>query len=274
MCPEFDTDAFVASVPADLPRLELSARIARTSQGLDDHLPVTGPDALDIPLRSLPPTPAATAVTDDFGLHLCSPRSDYVSRYLRTGEHLERSLAAPARTTGYFSAELPVRHSLADFPDQTMKAVDAWSRDEGFRVRRLASEATRLPLPWPPLSWAPRIALPADAGLPVLKTLHDDPHRYVRTSVANYLGDVAATQPDFAPATLQRWRASGGVTGEQFAFLARDALGNRLKEGGPPPTLSSATPTTEGGLPRPRRPGQPAVGGLAARPRPPRLRPR
>ncbi|MDT0474033.1 hypothetical protein RM863_18050 [Streptomyces sp. DSM 41014] len=229
VCPEFDTDAFVASVPADLPRLELSARIARTSQGLRDRLPVTGPDALDIPLRSLPPTPAATAVTNDFGLHLYSPRSDYVSRYLRTAEHLERSLAAPTRTTGYFSVELPVRHFLADFPDETMKAVDAWSRDEGFRVRRLASEATRLPLPWPP-----RIALPADAGLPVLKTLHDDPHRYVRTSVANHLGDVAATQPDFAPATLQRWRASGRVTGEQFAFLTRDALSNRLKEGGPP----------------------------------------
>ncbi|GAB1333363.1 hypothetical protein [Streptomyces sennicomposti] len=48
VCPEFDADAFVTSVTADLPRLELSARIARTSQGLRDHLPVTGPDALDI----------------------------------------------------------------------------------------------------------------------------------------------------------------------------------------------------------------------------------
>ncbi|MFJ5173664.1 hypothetical protein ACIP68_07415 [Streptomyces griseoviridis] len=137
-----------------------------------------------------------------------------------------------------------MRHFLADFPDQTMKAVDAWSRDDGFRVRRLASKATRPPLPWaplpwpplpwPPLPWAPRIALRADAGLPVVETLHDDPHRYVRTSVANHLGDVAATQPDFAPATLQRWRASGRITGEQFSFLARDALSNRLYEGGPP----------------------------------------
>ncbi|MEU9744716.1 hypothetical protein [Streptomyces niveus] len=229
VCPEFNTDAFVASVMADLPRLELSARIARTSQGLHDHLPVTGPDALDILLRSLPPTPAAAGVTNDFGLHLYSPHSDYVSRYLRTAEHLERSLAALARMTGYFSAELPVRHFLADFPDETMKAVDAWSRDEDFRVRRLASEATR-----PLLPWAPRNALPADAGMPVLETLYDDPHLYVRTSVANHLGDIAATQPDLALATLQRWKASSRVTGEQFAFLARNALSNRLKEGWPP----------------------------------------
>ncbi|MFF2403490.1 hypothetical protein [Streptomyces goshikiensis] len=229
VCPEFEADDFVASVMADLPRLELSARIARTSQGLHDHLPVTGPDALDILLRSLPPTPAAAGVTNDFGLHLYSPHSDYVSRYLRTAEHLEQSLAALARMTGYFSSELPVRHFLAEFPDETMKAVDAWSRDEDFRVRRLASEATR-----PLLPWAPRVALPADAGLPVLETLYDDPHLYVRTSVANHLGDIAATRPDLVLATLQRWKTSGRVTGERFAFLARNALSNRLKEGWSP----------------------------------------
>ncbi|GAB1333362.1 DNA alkylation repair protein [Streptomyces sennicomposti] len=131
--------------------------------------------------------------------------------------------------TGYFSAELPVRHFLADFPDETMKAVDAWSRDEDFRVRRLASEATR-----PLLPWAPRIALSVDAGLPILETLYDDPHLYVRTSVANHLRGIAATQPDLVLTTLQRWQASGRVTGEQFAFLARNALSNRLKEGWPP----------------------------------------
>ncbi|WP_328774847.1 hypothetical protein OHU17_00395 [Streptomyces goshikiensis] len=229
VCPEFEADDFVASVMADLPRLELSARIARTSQGLHDHLPVTGPDALDILLRSLPPTPAAAGVTNDFGLHLYSPHSDYVSRYLRTAEHLEQSLAALARMTGYFSSELPVRHFLAEFPDETMKAVDTWSRDEDFRVRRLASEATR-----PLLPWAPRVALPADAGLPVLETLYDDPHLYVRTSVANHLGDIAATRPDLVLATLQRWKTSGRVTGERFAFLARNALSNRLKEGWSP----------------------------------------
>ncbi|MGW2984137.1 hypothetical protein [Streptomyces goshikiensis] len=229
VCPEFEADDFAASVMADLPRLELSARIARTSQGLHDHLPVTGPDALDILLRSLPPTPAAAGVTNDFGLHLYSPHSDYVSRYLRTAEHLEQSLAALARMTGYFSSELPVRHFLAEFPDETMKAVDAWSRDEDFRVRRLASEATR-----PLLPWAPRVALPADAGLPVLETLYDDPHLYVRTSVANHLGDIAATRPDLVLATLQRWKTSGRVTGERFAFLARNALSNRLKEGWSP----------------------------------------
>ncbi|MER7933000.1 MULTISPECIES: hypothetical protein [unclassified Streptomyces] len=229
VCAEFDTDGFVMSVMADLPRLELSARIARTSQGLHDHLPVIGPKALDILLRSLPQTPEAAGVTNDFGLHIYSPHSDYVSRYLRSAEHLDRSLAALARMTGYFSAELPVRHFIADFPDETMKTIDVWTHDDDFRVRRLASEATR-----PLLPWAPRITIPDDTSLLVLEELFDDPHPYVRTSVANHLGDIAVTQPDLVLATLQRWRASGRVAGEQFAFLARTALSNRLKEGWPP----------------------------------------
>ncbi|WP_202436762.1 hypothetical protein [Streptomyces sp. SID5910] len=42
-----------------------------------------------------------------------------------------------------------------------METIDAWSRHEDYRVRRLASEAVR-----PLLPWAPRLALPVDAGLP------------------------------------------------------------------------------------------------------------
>ncbi|MER8091473.1 hypothetical protein ACIO6T_44530 [Streptomyces sp. NPDC087532] len=229
VCPEFNASSFVTSVMADLPRLELGARIARTSEGLHAHLPVTGPDALDILLRSLPPTPEAAGVTNGFGLHLYSPHSDYVSRYLRSAEHLDQALAALARMTGYFSAELPVRHFLAEFPDETMKAVDVWTQAEDFRVRRLASEAPR-----PLLPWAPRIALPVDAGLPVLEQLYDDAHLYVRTSVANHLGDIAASQPDLVLATLQRWKQSGRLTGDRFAFIARGALRKQLKEGWAP----------------------------------------
>ncbi|MFF2324887.1 MULTISPECIES: hypothetical protein [unclassified Streptomyces] len=128
-------------------------------------------------------------MTNDFGLHPYSPHSDYVSRHIRTAEHLDQALATLAVMTGYFSAELPVRHFLATFPDETTKAVDAWARDEDFRVRRLASEATR-----PLLPWAPRIAFPFDAGLPVLEQLHDDAHPYVPTSVTAW-----ATSPPASP---------------------------------------------------------------------------
>ncbi|MFC9131923.1 hypothetical protein ACFT4A_34510 [Streptomyces sp. NPDC057099] len=229
VCTEFDADGFVQSVMADLPRLELSARIARTSDGLHTHLPVTGPGALDILLRSLPPTPEAAGVPNDFGLYTYAPHSDYVSRYVRTAKHLDQALAALARMTGYFSAELPARHFLTDFPDETMKAVDVWARHGDFRVRRLASEATR-----PLLPWAPRLTLPTDAALPVLEQLYDDTHPFVRTSVANHLSDIAAEKPGLVLEILQRWKQSGRLPDKHFTVIARGALRNRLKEGWPP----------------------------------------
>ncbi|MET9733308.1 hypothetical protein ABZZ79_22450 [Streptomyces sp. NPDC006458] len=228
VCPDFDADNFTQSVTADLPRLELGARIARTSEGLRTYLPVTGPDALDVLLRSLPPTPEAAGVTNDFGLHTYSPHSDFVTRYLRTGEHLDQALTALARLTRYFSAEVAVRDFLNDFPDETMKAVDTWARDEDHRTRRLASEATR-----PLLPCAPRISLPADVALPVLEQLYGDSSTYVRTSVANHLHDLSVTQPDLVLTTLQRWKDSGLTADKHFTFIARQALRTRLKQGWP-----------------------------------------
>jgi len=227
--PTFDADAFAADVMADLPRLELKARIARTAKGLHDHLAVTGTEALEVLLRSLPPTPQAAGVTNDFGLHLYSPHSDYVARYCRTAENLGHSLDALRRFTSYFSAEDAVRYFLNDFPEQTMTAVHAWARDGDYRVRRLASESTR-----PALPWSPRISLPADAGLPVLDQLHADTSRYVTQSVANHLRDIAATDPDLVLATLTRWKAEGRARDREFDFIAREALKTRLKDGWPP----------------------------------------
>jgi 3-methyladenine DNA glycosylase AlkC len=228
VCPGFDADAFVREVMADLPRLELKDRITRTSQALRTHLPATGHEAVEVLLASLPPTPEAGGVTNDFGLHIYSPHSDYVARYLRTGEHLDQSLNALACLTRYFTAELAVRHFLADFPDETMKAVDAWARHDDHRVRRLASEATR-----PLLPWAPRISLPPDAALPVLEQLYADPSLYVRTSVANHLHDLSVQQPELVLATLQRWKDAGRADDGHFTFIARQALRSRLKKGWP-----------------------------------------
>src|SRR6266545_7320469 len=227
--PTFDTDAFAADVLADLPRLELKARIVRTAKGLHDHLPVTGTEALEVLLRSLPPTPQAAGVTNDFGLHLYSPHSDYVARYCRTAEDLGHALDALRRFTCYFSAEDAVRYFLNDFPEQTMTAVHAWARDGDYRVRRLASESTR-----PTLPWSPRISLPADVGLPVLDQLYSDSSRYVTRSVANHLRDIAATDPDLVLATLTRWKAEARASDREFDFIAREALKTRLKEGWPP----------------------------------------
>ncbi|CUU60912.1 3-methyladenine DNA glycosylase AlkC [Parafrankia irregularis] len=224
--PGFDAEGFVREVVADLPRLELKARIARISQALRDYLPVTGRQALDVLLQSLPPTPEAAGATSDFGLHIYSPHSDFIARFCRTSEDLRFALEALRRLTPYFSAEDAVRYFLNDFPSETMAAIGKWAKDSDHRVRRLASESTR-----PKLPWSPRIALPIDAALPVLDQLYTDSSRYVTRSVANHLHDIASENPDLVLGVLQRWKSSGATQSKEFDFIAREALRTRLKSG-------------------------------------------
>lgn len=227
--PGFDAAAFTADVMSDLPRLELKARIARVAQGLHDHLPVTGAQALDVLLRSLPATPKAAGIGNDFGSHLYSPHSEFVARYCRTAETLEPALAALRRFTCYFSAEDAVRYFLNDFPDQALAAVTAWASDGDYRVRRLASESTR-----PTLPWSVRINLPAHTTIPVLDRLHADSSRFVTQSVANHLRDITATHPDLVIDALARWSTAGDAAEAELAFIAREALRTKLKQGWPP----------------------------------------
>ncbi len=227
--PGFDVAAFSADVMNDLPHLELKARIARVARGLHDHLPVTGPDALDVLLQSLPPTPEAAGISNDFGSHIYSPHSDFVARYCRTAQSNESALRALRRFTCYFSAEDAVRYFLNDFPDQTLDAVMNWAGDDDHRVRRLASESTR-----PTLPWSVRIALPVDATVPVLDRLHADPSRFVTQSVANHLRDISTPNPDLVIAALARWNAIGDAAPKELAFIAREALRTKLKQGWPP----------------------------------------
>ncbi|MEV7866632.1 DNA alkylation repair protein [Streptomyces sp. NPDC088124] len=228
-CPRFDAAAFTAQVTADLPRLELKARIARTAEGLHQHLPVTGPAALATLLRSLPATPEAAGAETDFGLYIYAPHSAYVAVHHLHPDHLDQAFAALAALTPYFSAEDAVRTFLNTYPQQTLKAAATWSAASDHRVRRLASEALR-----PHLPWSPGTGLPVDTALPLLDRLHADSSRFVTTSVANHLRDIARTRPELVLATLTRWRTERRATVKELAFITREALKARLKAGWEP----------------------------------------
>ncbi|WP_331726159.1 hypothetical protein [Streptomyces sp. NBC_00470] len=226
VCPEFDPDAFARDVIADFPRLGLKDRIARTSKGLSTHLPVTGLQAVDILLRSLPATLRDAGITNDFGFYIYAPHSHFVAEHCRTGEDLEQALDALRRFTAYFSAEDAMRPFIADFPTETFKVIESWTADPDHRVRRLASECTR-----PRLPWSVRIPVDLDAGIPILDQLYSDASRFVTQSVANHLSDIAEDDLPLVVDTLGRWRAEDRATQKEFTFIAREALATRLKKG-------------------------------------------
>ncbi|MFF7400638.1 DNA alkylation repair protein [Streptomyces murinus] len=228
-CPGFDAASFTAEVTADLPRLELKARIARTAEGLHQHLPVTGPDTLKTLLRSLPATPEAAGTESDFGLYIYAPHSAYVAAHHLHPDRLDQAFTALATLTPYFSAEDAVRTFLNTYPQQTLAAATTWATASDHRVRRLASEALR-----PHLPWSAGTGLPADTALPLLDALYADSSRFVTTSVANHLRDIARTQPELVLATLTRWRTEGRAAHGELAFITREALKARLKAGWAP----------------------------------------
>ncbi|MFD4610054.1 hypothetical protein ACFWOT_18525 [Streptomyces sp. NPDC058440] len=226
VCPQFDAEAFARDVVAGFPRLGLKDRIARTSKGLSTHLPVSGLQAVDVLLRSLPDTPQDAGITNDFGFYIYAPHSHFVAEHCRTRRDLEQALDALRRFTSYFSAEDAMRYFIADFPTETFKVLESWIADPDHRVRRLASECTR-----PRLPWSVRIPVDLDAGIPILDSLYGDTSRFVTQSVANHLSDIAEDNLPLVLVTLGRWRTEGRATEKEFDFIAREALATRLKKG-------------------------------------------
>jgi hypothetical protein len=63
-------------------------------------------------------------------------------------DHFELSLRAQYELTKRFTAEFSIRPYIARDPERTFAQLERWARDENPQVRRLASEGTRLRLPW------------------------------------------------------------------------------------------------------------------------------
>ncbi len=89
--PSFDTGGFVADVMAQLPDLELKARIVCVADALASHLPADIGAATTIILAALPPHDDATFTGSDFGLYTYAPYSDSspaTAAYAGTSNHL------------------------------------------------------------------------------------------------------------------------------------------------------------------------------------------
>jgi hypothetical protein len=81
-----------------------------------------------------------------------------------------RPVALREITTG-LSAEFADRPFLDISPGQVPATLQVWTGDEHYHLRRLCSQGTR-----PRLSWAQRLMLPHDVGIPLLDGSSRTPH--------------------------------------------------------------------------------------------------
>lgn len=225
--PQFPGEAFVKTACAGLQQLELLERGRQLCRALRQHLPQEYPRAIELLLRSLgAPHQSDELLGGGMAPFFYLPHVLFVAEHGL--EHFDLSLRAQYELTQRFSAEFSIRYYIERDPERTLAALQEWSRDANAHVRRLASEGTRLRLPWAMrVRWLDEHP---ERVLALLERLKDDPSSMVRRSVANNLNDLGKVHPQLLTDTCARWLE--GASAERRA-LVEHALRSAVKRGEP-----------------------------------------
>lgn len=133
--------------------------------------------------------------------YLLMPVARFVEEY--GTKYPEASFPALVEITKRHTSEFAVRPFVRRHPEATMELMRACALDPDPHVRRFASEGLR-----PRLPWASRLSGFVEDPAPVLEVLEplrSDPSKYVRTSVANNLNDIARDHPGLVLDLAERW---------------------------------------------------------------------
>lgn len=223
----FVAEAFIRDACAQLDTLELLDRGKHIARALARHLPKKYPDAIAVLLRSLGPEHASDEL-----LGVGMAPFFYLPHVLFVAEHgldhFELSLSAQVELTKRFSAEGSIRPYIAKDPERTFSFLHRCAIDTNAHVRRLASEGTRLRLPW--AMRVPWLDENPQRVIALLELLKDDPTTLVRRSVANNLNDLGKVHPALLSQTAEAWLHDASV---ERRALIEHALRSAIKRGEP-----------------------------------------
>lgn len=225
--PDFAERAFVKHATAGLDDLELLDRARHIARSLAAHLPSEYPAAMDVLLRSLGPEHASDELVGvGMAPFFYLPHTIFVAE--RGLEHFDLSLRAQVELTKRFSAESSIRAYIDRDPERTFAFLRECARDANPHVRRLASEGTRLRLPW--AQRVPWLDENPERVIGLLELLKDDPSTLVRRSVANNLNDLARVRPELLTQTCAAWLEDASP---ERRALIEHALRGAIKRGDP-----------------------------------------
>ena len=135
-------------------------------------------------------------------------------------------MALLAELTPRLSSEFAIRTFLDANPERALEIALGWADHENEHVRRLASEGTRMRLPW-----GRRVKALNDnpqATVPILDALYRDESEYVRRSVANHLNDLSRADAALAVSIAKRWLGDPDAATPK---VVRHALRSLVKAG-------------------------------------------
>jgi len=152
--------------------------------------------------------------------------ANFVALYGLDKKHYYISVDALAYFTINSSSEFAIREFILKYPNQTLKQMKIWAKSTNEHIRRLASEGSRIRLPW-------GVVLkdfeqnPQDI-LDILEILKADKSKYVAKSVANNLNDISKTNPDMVLQIAKKWQNGKN---KNTNWIIKHALRSLLKQG-------------------------------------------
>ncbi len=228
----FNVSDFEQFVNPRLSQLTLTERIELVADALEEYLPKEFEYAAHILINSLGEElddmgddPIATDLSSNRGFIVVA-LGTFISRNGR--RHFEISMKALYEMTKRFSSEGPIRKFLINDEERTLALYHSWVEDPNVHVRRLVSESIR-----PRLPWTKQLIRFIEDPQPIfllLNKLRNDPHLYVRRSVANNLNDISKDHPELVVATLSEWKEDRSP---HMNWLIKHALRTLVKKGDP-----------------------------------------
>jgi len=225
----FDAALFEARALDGLEKLELKQRSEQFSFAIEAAMSGDFTQTVEAFVAALHPEKQAEISdmrSDEAGLanFALMPLGSFIAR--NGLDRPEFCLTALREMTMRGSSEFEVRPFFRDHSELTLKAARGWAADPNLHVRRLASEGSRPRLPWG-IRLHDFVRDPAPL-LPILEALRDDPHEYVRRSVANNLNDIAKDHPDLVAEIARDWLKGAG---RDRARLVKHACRSLIKSG-------------------------------------------
>lgn len=221
--PGLDWPAFTRAARLGFDELELMDRARHIARALAATLPTDFRQAAPLLVGAFGPA-HHTEKHDGMDGFLYLPFSLYIAEH-GLG-YFDEGMRANHELTQRFTAEFSIRPFIERYPQRSLVLLEQWVDDPNVHVRRLVSEGTR-----PRLPWAGRLRVfddQPDVMIRLLTRLRDDPHEYVRRSVANHLNDIGKACPDLLIETCAQWMVDAP---EPRQRLIRHALRSLVKAG-------------------------------------------
>ncbi len=225
--PNFNTDAFLSSI--NLKPLKFAGRVRHIADALELHLAANFKKNCEILVRSLPPEIPEERAGETFAAHfIVLPMTEYVARNGQQPQHLKIALDTLKIMTKSFSSESAIRPFLIHREKEAISYLIKMTKDKNAHVRRWASEGSRPRLP----QSVPLKKFIGDPKpiLPILEALKNDPHLYVRRSVANSFNDIAKDHPDLVVKVFKTWQKGAS---QETQWIIKHGLRTLLKRGHP-----------------------------------------